>query len=248
MTYTPRDIAGLVAVITGATSGIGKETARLLVSLGCKVVINARGKDRLEELVQELGSDNTAYVAGDCADPAVARQISHLALEKFGKIDIVIPNAGIGMYGSILDYSDDQISQMLRTNIDSTIHIIRAALPVMIESGFGDIVIVASVAGFQSAANQAVYSGTKHAQVGIAAALDREPSGKRSKSCPSLSSRCCHGICNGNWQNSWYGKVSNLSKARGCCPSNCSHFAAAKNCSNIYLDTLVNESTILKVN
>ena len=174
MTYTPRDIAGLVAVITGATSGIGKETSRLLISLGCKVVINARGKDRLEELVQELGSDNTAYVAGDCADPAVARQISQLAIEKFGKIDIVIPNAGIGMYGSILDYSDDQISQMLRTNIDSTIHIIRAALPAMIESGFGDIVIVASVAGFHSAANQAVYSGTKHAQVGIAAALDRE--------------------------------------------------------------------------
>ena len=78
------------------------------------------------------------------------------------------------MYGSILDYSDEQITSMLRTNIDATIHIIRAALPSMIKAATGDIVITASVAGFQAAANQAIYSGTKHAQVGIAAALDRE--------------------------------------------------------------------------
>ena len=126
------------------------------------------------ELVKELGDENATYLAGDCAEADVARSIAATALKKFGKIDAVIPNAGIGMYGSILDYSDEQITSMLRTNIDATIHIIRASLPSMIKAATGDIVITASVAGFQAAANQAIYSGTKHAQVGIAAALDRE--------------------------------------------------------------------------
>ncbi len=174
MTYTPRDLTGLVAVITGATSGIGIETARLLVQLGCKVVVNARSEDKLKDLINELGSSNSVYVSGDCAQPSIAREITKAAMDKFGKIDIVLPNAGIGFYGSILDYSDEEITQMLRTNIDGTIHVIRAALPAMISSGSGDIIITASVAGFHAAANQAIYSGTKHAQVGIAAALDRE--------------------------------------------------------------------------
>jgi len=172
--YKLRDLTGEVLIITGATSGIGKATAYAAVEAGAKVVLNARTKANLIELVKELGEENAIYVAGDCADPQVARQIASATLAKFGKIDAVIPNAGIGMYGSILDYSDDQITQMLRTNIDATIHLIRAALPAMIKAATGDIVITASVAGFHAAANQAVYSGTKHAQVGIAAALDRE--------------------------------------------------------------------------
>ncbi len=172
--YQLRDLTGEVVIITGATSGIGKAAAYALVEAGCKVVLNARTEAKLKELVNDLGSENAIYVAGDCSSPDLNRELVAAALAKFGKINAVIPNAGIGMYGSILDYSDDQISQMLRTNIDSTIHLIRAAVPAMIKTGFGDIVIVASVAGFHSAANQAVYSGTKHAQVGIAAALDRE--------------------------------------------------------------------------
>jgi NADP-dependent 3-hydroxy acid dehydrogenase YdfG len=172
--YELRDLTGEAVIITGATSGIGKAAAYALVEAGCKVVLNARTEAKLKDLVNDLGIENAIYVAGDCSSPDLNRKLVAAALAKFGKINAVIPNAGIGMYGSILDYSDDQISQMLRTNIDSTIHLIRAAVPAMIKTGFGDIVIVASVAGFHSAANQAVYSGTKHAQVGIAAALDRE--------------------------------------------------------------------------
>jgi 3-oxoacyl-[acyl-carrier protein] reductase len=172
--YKLRDLTGEVLIITGATSGIGRQTAYAAVAAGAKVVLNARTKEKLAELVKELGEENATYLAGDCAEADVARSIAATALKKFGKIDAVIPNAGIGMYGSILDYSDEQITSMLRTNIDATIHIIRAALPSMIKATTGDIVITASVAGFHAAANQAIYSGTKHAQVGIAAALDRE--------------------------------------------------------------------------
>jgi NADP-dependent 3-hydroxy acid dehydrogenase YdfG len=169
--YKLRDLSGEVLIITGATSGIGRQLAYAAVDAGAKVVLNARTKENLAELVKELGDENATYLAGDCADADVAREIAATALKKFGKIDAVIPNAGIGMYGSILDYSDEQITSMLRTNIDATIHIIRAALPSMIKAATGDIVITASVAGFHAAANQAIYSGTKHAQVGIAAAL-----------------------------------------------------------------------------
>ena len=172
--YKLRDLTGEVLIITGATSGIGQQLAYAAVDAGAKVVLNARTKEKLDQLVKELGDNNATSLAGDCADPQVTRQIVAAALSKFGKIDAVIPNAGIGMYGSILDYSDEQITSMLRTNIDATIHIIRAALPSMIKAATGDIVITASVAGFHAAANQAIYSGTKHAQVGIAAALDRE--------------------------------------------------------------------------
>lgn len=172
--YKLQDLSGQVLVITGASSGIGRATARAAVAAGCKVVLNSRTESALIELVDELGKKNAIYFAGDCADPEVCRSVVKKALANWGKIDAVIPNAGIGLYGSILDYTDDQISQMLRTNIDSTIHIIRASLPSMINKSKGDIIITASVAGFYAASNQAIYSGTKHAQVGIATALDRE--------------------------------------------------------------------------
>lgn len=174
MTYELRDINGSVIVITGATAGMGAATARELVDMGAKVVLNARNEVRLEELVLELGSENAAFIAGDCADPEIARLIATEAKNRFGTIDAVVANAGIGMYGSILDYSDDEVNRMMRTNFEGTVHVIRATLPTMIEKGQGDVIIVSSVAGFRSGENEAIYSGTKHAQVGLAGGLDRE--------------------------------------------------------------------------
>jgi NADP-dependent 3-hydroxy acid dehydrogenase YdfG len=174
MTYALRNLAGSVVVITGATAGMGAATARDLVELGAKVVLNARNEERLEEIVTELGAENAAFIAGDCSEPDVCRLIAEVANQRFGTIDAVIANAGIGMYGSILDYSDDEINRMMRTNYEGTVHIIRATLPTMLGKTEGDIVIVSSVAGFRSGADEAIYSGTKHAQVGLAGGLDRE--------------------------------------------------------------------------
>ena len=174
MTYQLRDIKGKVVVITGATSGIGKAAAEQLVEQGAKVVLNARNKARLDEIVSQLGADNAVAVAGDCGDPVVAREIASTALAEFGTIDTIVPNAGIGMYGSILDYSDDEVNRMMRTNYEGTVHIIRACLPTMLEKKAGDIVIVSSVAGFRGGADESIYAGTKHAQVGLAGGLDRE--------------------------------------------------------------------------
>ena len=98
MTYQLRDLKDQVIVITGATAGMGAATAKELVEQGAKVVLNARSEERLKEIVASLGEANAIYVAGDCSEPEVSRAIAKAALDKFGTIDAVVPNAGIGMY------------------------------------------------------------------------------------------------------------------------------------------------------
>lgn len=173
MTYQLRDLTGKVVIITGATAGIGAATAKALVEMGCKVVLNARNEARLKEMVTTLGP-NSVYVAGDCSEPDLARKVAKAALDNFGTIDAIVPNAGIGFYGSILDHSDEDVNRMMRTNYEGTVHIIRAALPTMLDKKEGDVIIVASVAGFRGGDIEAIYAGTKHAQVGFAGSLDRE--------------------------------------------------------------------------
>ena len=110
----------------------------------------------------------------DVRIPADSQRLVATALERFGRLDALVANTGIGMYGGILDNSDDALAAMLDTNIAGTVWPIRAAVPHMIEAGRGDIVIVASVAGFRGGADEAVYAATKFAQVGLAGSLDRE--------------------------------------------------------------------------
>jgi 3-oxoacyl-[acyl-carrier protein] reductase len=174
MSYELQDLSGKVVVITGATSGIGRETARGMVAQGAKVVLNARKENDLQSLCAELTDNCATYVAGDCSDPEVSRKIATAAREKFGTIDILVPNAGVGLYGSIFDWSDDEINNMIRTNFEGTVHLVRGCARTMVDKGAGDIIIVCSVAGYYGAAKEAVYAGTKHAQVGLAAWLDRE--------------------------------------------------------------------------
>jgi len=174
MSYELQDLSGKVVVITGATSGIGRETARGMVAQGAKVVLNARKENDLKALCKELTDTSAIYVAGDCSDPEVSRRIAAAAVEKFGTIDILVPNAGVGLYGSIFDWSDDEINSMIRTNFEGTVHLVRGCAKTLVEKGAGDIIIVCSVAGYYGAAKEAVYAGTKHAQVGLAAGLDRE--------------------------------------------------------------------------
>ncbi|MEI8149246.1 MAG: SDR family oxidoreductase [Actinomycetes bacterium] len=174
MSYELQDLSGKVVVITGATSGIGRETARGMVAQGAQVVLNARKENDLKALCKELTDTSAIYVAGDCSDPEVSRRIAAAAVEKFGTIDILVPNAGVGLYGSIFDWSDDEINSMIRTNFEGTVHLVRGCAKTLVEKGAGDIIIVCSVAGYYGAAKEAVYAGTKHAQVGLAAGLDRE--------------------------------------------------------------------------
>jgi NADP-dependent 3-hydroxy acid dehydrogenase YdfG len=174
MSYELGSLVGKVFVITGATSGVGQATAIELVAQGAKVALNARDNTKLSALVSKLGSANAIGVAGDCSKPEVCRSLAKETIGTFGTIDGVIPNAGVGLYGSILDYSDDEVNQMMRTNFEGTVHLVRACVPAMILNASGDIVLISSVAGFYGAGKEAIYAGTKHAQVGLASGLDHE--------------------------------------------------------------------------
>jgi len=162
-----------VAVITGASAGIGQATARELLGAGARVVLGARRRDRLTALETEFPGRAVA-VPMDVRSPDDSRRLVATAIERFGRLDSLIANAGIGMYGGILDRTDEELTTMLDTNIAGTVWPIRAAVPEMLKAGQGDIVIVASVAGFRGGADEAVYAATKFAQVGLAGALDRE--------------------------------------------------------------------------
>jgi NADP-dependent 3-hydroxy acid dehydrogenase YdfG len=173
MAYQLRHLSNQVVLITGAT-GIGEATARQLVELGSKVALNARNTERLQALVKTLGAENAIFVASDTIDPKVMRELAAAAIAKWGRIDAVVPNAGIGKYGSVLDWSDDEVNEMMRTNYEGTVHAVRAAVPHLIAQKSGDVVIVSSVAGFRGGGDESIYAGTKDAQVGSAGGLDRE--------------------------------------------------------------------------
>ena len=170
-----RDLTGTVVAITGATAGIGAAATRLLVEAGANVAIGGRRQERLDELVSELGSDRVVGVVCDVRRPEDNAALVATALDTWGRLDSIVPNAGIGMYGGILDYPDDEIARMIDTNYTGTVWTVRAALPAMLDTtGGGDVVIVASVAGLRGGGDEAVYAGTKFAQVGLAGAMDRE--------------------------------------------------------------------------
>jgi len=130
------------------------------------------GRQTVEELIN-IGAEAVFCHADvsreqDCID--FARQ----TIDRFGRIDALVANAGIGAYGGIMDLTDQQLSDMMDTNVAGTVWPIRAVVPHFLEAGSGDIIIVASVAGLRGAGDEAVYAATKFAQVGLAGGLDRE--------------------------------------------------------------------------
>jgi NADP-dependent 3-hydroxy acid dehydrogenase YdfG len=168
-----QDLTDKVVAITGATAGIGAASARALAAEGANVVLGARREERLRELADELG-DQVAVVTMDVRDPAAAEELVASAVDRFGRLDALVANAGIGAYGGIMDLTDEQLRVMMDTNIAGTVWPIRAAVPRLLDVGGGDIVIVASVAGLRGGGDEAVYAATKFAQVGLAGGLDRE--------------------------------------------------------------------------
>ncbi|WP_222272834.1 SDR family oxidoreductase [Modestobacter marinus] len=176
MPHSPtRSIAGTVAAITGGSAGIGAATARALVEAGAKVAVGARRKDRLASLVGELGDENAVAVPGDVRDAQYNDALVAAAVEKWGRLDTIVANAGIGAYGGILDLDDAVLREMVETNYLATVWSVRSGVRQFRAQGDGgDIVIVSSVAGFRGGADEAVYAGTKFAQVGLGGSLDRE--------------------------------------------------------------------------
>ena len=158
---------GRVAMITGASRGIGAATARSLHGAGMRLGLVSRSGDG-------LGLDDAIGIRGDVRDGASMRDAANAIAERFGGIDVLVLNAGVGAYGPILDLPEEHLEEMVEVNVKGAIHSVRAALPHLLRSQAADIVTVASEAGRRGLPNEAVYCATKFAQVGLTAALDHE--------------------------------------------------------------------------
>ncbi len=169
-------LAGKVAIITGASAGIGEASARALAAEGAQLVLTARREERLKTLISEINALGTqaVYVAGDASDENTAIQTAKTAMDSFGHIDILLNNAGMGIYKDLADTSAADYDTMMNTNVRSTFLFTRHVVPEMLKQNSGTILMVSSMAGIYGFAGEAVYCSTKFAQVGFAQALDKE--------------------------------------------------------------------------
>jgi len=169
-------LAEKVALITGASAGIGQACARLLAQEGAQLVLTARRQERLHQLIQQAEKLGTKAVSviGDAREENTALEAVKAATESFGRIDILINNTGVGNYKNLIDTSADEYDDMMNTNVRSTFLFTRHTVPVMLSQKAGTILMISSMAGIYGFAGEAVYCATKFAQVGFAQALDKE--------------------------------------------------------------------------
>lgn len=160
-----RSLNGQVIIVTGASSGIGEETARRLVRGGARVVLSARRADRLEALARELEPTgaNVLAVAGDVTVAADRERLVAAARKKFGQIDALVNNAGYGTRGPVEMVPVDLIRKNYETNIFSLLALTQLVLPEMRARGDGCIVNIGSVAGKIARPLSSIYDSTKHA-------------------------------------------------------------------------------------
>ncbi len=165
-----------VALITGASAGIGQACARALLREGASLVLTARRQHRLEQLVAEAKQfgARALFVIGDAREEDTARRTVEQAVQSFGRIDILINNAGVGNYKNLVDSSADDYDEMMDSNMRSTFLFTRHTVPVMIKQRAGIVLMISSMAGVYGFAGEAAYCATKFAQVGFAQGLDKE--------------------------------------------------------------------------
>jgi NADP-dependent 3-hydroxy acid dehydrogenase YdfG len=159
-------LEGKVAVVTGASRGIGAAVARALAAEGVRLGLGSRSGD-------DLGLDAVARRVDVRRRPEVDRLVSD-TVDAFGRLDILVANAGVGAYGPFLELSDEHVDEMIDVNLKGTIHAVRAVLPHLLERGEGDIVALASVAGLRAFPFEQVYNASKFGQVGFIRSLDHE--------------------------------------------------------------------------
>jgi len=161
-----------VALVTGASAGLGVEFARQLSNKGYSLVLAARRKERLEELARELG--DARAVAIDLSTENAATKLMADVADKGETVDLLVNNAGFGLIGRFADLDAKRERQMVDLNVASLTDLCRAAVPSMIERRSGAILNVASTAGFQPGPNMAVYFATKAFVLSLSEALHEE--------------------------------------------------------------------------
>lgn len=165
-----------VIVITGASSGIGEATAKLVVKDGAKVILGARRENKLKKIadeIEKLGGE-VAYQATDVTDDNQVEALAKLAIDRFGRIDVWLNNAGIMPQSILSEKKINDWNNMIDINIKGTLYGIGAAIPYMDKQKSGHIINVSSVAGHTAHSGSAVYSATKYAVRAISESLRQE--------------------------------------------------------------------------
>ncbi len=174
------NVQGKVIVITGASSGIGAATARLLAARGAKVVLGARRLDHLAALADAIAAagGEAAYARTDVRQRADVAALIQLACERYGKLDVLINNAGIGLISPLDELRVEDWDAMIDVNIKGVLYGIAAALPIFRRQEFGHFVNVLSTSGLRIVPLQSVYAGTKNAVRAISEGLRQEAGDK----------------------------------------------------------------------
>ena len=170
------DFKNKTVLITGASSGIGKQTAIEFAKLGANIILVVRRKEKLNELAKELEKFNVTISVCQCdvSDKSQVKEMSKNVLEKFDYIDVLVNNAGFAIYGSVKDLSIDEIESQMETNYFGMMYCIKNFLPSMLDKKSGHIVNVASVAASFGLPGIASYCASKFAMLGFSEGLKHE--------------------------------------------------------------------------
>lgn len=166
-------IAGKTIIISGASRGIGRATALLLAKKGANVVATARNIDDLKSLEEEA-EGQLIGVAGDVANEADVQTVVQTALDRFSRIDVVINNAGYGIFKKVEELTEAEWDALMATNVKGTFLLTKAALPTLKAQGVGHVVVVASDVAKRTFAGGALYTASKYAQEAFMGALRKE--------------------------------------------------------------------------
>lgn len=164
-----------VAIITGASSGIGKAIAQDLDAAGMRLILTARSQDKLEQLASSL--NQAKAIAGAITDPEMPQQLVDFALETFGQLDVVLNNAGVMTVGTIEDVDLEAICQMVRLNVESVYRMAYTVLRHFKKVGSGFLINTSSIAGLKTIPQYGAYNGTKFAVEAFSDALRMELAG-----------------------------------------------------------------------
>lgn len=179
----PTELSGRVAVVTGASSGIGKATARRLHAAGMRVVATARRAERLEALAADCG-DGLHALPGDVNDAAFVAGLVPAALDQFGRCDVVVNNAGAFAVGPLEKLDAERVRHLARTNVESAYHVAFEAVTHFKREGQGDLVNLSSISGTKvPRAGIGWYAGTKHALEALTESLRMEVGGTDVRVC-----------------------------------------------------------------
>ncbi len=165
------ELRGAVVAITGASAGIGRACAFAFARAGARLALTARRVDRLNEVAVAVAPAETLVSATDVADAGQVRAFVDATVARFGRLDVLVNNAGFGVRGSVVETPDEDYRRLMEANYYGTVYGCRAAVPIMKRQGAGVILNVSSIVGHRSLPGGGAYAATKAAQVSLTESL-----------------------------------------------------------------------------